>query len=139
MTQNRLTHCGYRKASLYKDGKGHEKRIHRLVAETFIPKVKGKNTVNHIDGNKLNNSVDNLEWSNRHDQLQHAYDHRLKSPMSGTKNSQSKLSDKDVAWIRNHYKPQSKQFGSVALARKFGVTHRVILLAVHNKSYKQNV
>ena len=45
--------------------------MHRLVAETFLPKPKGKNIVNHLDGNKLNNNVSNLEWTNNYGNMKH--------------------------------------------------------------------
>ena len=57
---------GYKKVSLYtEEGKMVNKYIHRLVAETFIDNPNNLSEVNHIDENKANNSVDNLEWCNR--------------------------------------------------------------------------
>ena len=66
-------HTGYLKLDLYENNIPTRKYIHRLVAETFIGG--GDNLdVNHKDGNKLNNSVDNLEFVTRADNLRHAYD-----------------------------------------------------------------
>lgn len=53
---------GYPTVSIYSEGKNVSVCLHRLVAECFLPKVEGKTYVNHIDNNKLNNHVSNLEW-----------------------------------------------------------------------------
>lgn len=55
---------GYLKVTLVKDGKKYTKAVHRLVAETFILNPDNLSLVNHKDENKMNNSVDNLEWCN---------------------------------------------------------------------------
>lgn len=52
----------YPYVTLCKDGKKHNKNLHRLLAETFIPNPENKPCVNHIDGNKQNNNLNNLEW-----------------------------------------------------------------------------
>ena len=65
--------AGYLVVSLY-DGQTHKRRtvrVHRLVAEAFITNPDGKEDVNHIDGNKANNTVGNLEWATRSENMLH--------------------------------------------------------------------
>ena len=53
---------GYNRISLFVDGEKRKKIAHRLVAETYIPNPDNLPCVNHIDGDKSNNNVTNLEW-----------------------------------------------------------------------------
>lgn len=62
---------GYIQISLYKQGVRDVKRIHRLVAESFIPNTENKPEVNHINEDKTNNRVDNLTWSTRKENINH--------------------------------------------------------------------
>lgn len=71
---------GYAKVSLWKDGTGTTKAIHRLVAETFLGRQENKD-VNHIDGIKSNNRLDNLEWCTRGENMKYAYDIGLRPPI----------------------------------------------------------
>lgn len=63
--------------SLYVDSistpKGKKESVHRLMALTFLPRIPGKEHVNHIDGNKLNNHITNLEWCTPQENAQHAF------------------------------------------------------------------
>ena len=63
---------GYNRVVLYKDGKAENKYVHRLVAENFIPNPNNLKEVNHIDGNKLNNCIENLEWVSAKQNSTHA-------------------------------------------------------------------
>ena len=71
---------GYAKVNLNKNGRGHTKAVHVLVAEAFHGGRHPGMDVNHIDGNKLNNSASNLEWCTRKENMKHAYENGLWSP-----------------------------------------------------------
>lgn len=68
-----MSQTGYWRISLWNKGKEKHFFIHRLVAMAFIPNPNNYDLVNHIDGNKLNNNVENLEWCNLSQNVQHAY------------------------------------------------------------------
>lgn len=81
---------GYPSVVLYKTGNkgskgGTQTYIHRLLASAFIPKIDGKDCVNHIDGNKLNNNLNNLEWVTKAENNLHAYKNGLMKQTKYTK------------------------------------------------------
>lgn len=65
-------HKGYLKVGLMKNGKSEKHRVHRLVAKAFIPNPHNLPEVNHIDGNKQNNSISNLEWVTGKENMEHS-------------------------------------------------------------------
>ena len=68
---------GYEKVVLTKNGVRKTYLVHRLVATAFLPNPDNKATVNHIDGNKRNNNVNNLEWATYREQKLHSISHHL--------------------------------------------------------------
>ncbi len=102
-------------------GRGESYLIHRIVAEAFIPNPLGKAFVNHKDGNKKNNRVENLEWCTRKENEHHAFATGLKNS-TGSENVCAKLCEADIVLIRFFMKDES----SVLLAKKFGVTTATI-------------
>lgn len=72
---------GYLRVQLWKNNKRHYKRVHRIVAEAFIPNLdERRNQVNHIDGDKTNNNADNLEWCTCKENVAHAIKTGLFNP-----------------------------------------------------------
>lgn len=117
------------------NGKQPPKYIHRLVAEAFIPNPDSRPHVNHIDGNKQNNHLSNLEWATAKENSQHAWVTGLANH-SGENHASSKLTEDDVRFIRKHYNPDITDFNLQALAEKFGVKKPTINKIVHRKAWK---
>ena len=114
--------------------------IHKAVAYTFLDNPNNLPEVNHKDGNKENNRLDNLEFCTSHENQQHKYDIGLfdVNKIKGENNGTSKLTWDDVKYIRENYIPYSRQFGSRAMARKFNVRHVTILSVLNNGTWVNN-
>lgn len=78
----KINRCGYVLVPLTKNKKVKWMFVHKLVLQTFIPNPNNKKQGNHIDGNKLNNCVDNLEWVTPKENIEHAYRTGLKKTWS---------------------------------------------------------
>jgi hypothetical protein len=105
--------------------------IHRLVAEKYIPNPENKPQVNHKDGNKLNNSVDNLEWVSNMENRQHAVKNLLH--LSGEKCPWSKITQKDVDFIR-----ENKQYTARQIAEMFNISITNVRTIRQGRSWKSS-
>jgi len=108
---------------------GKDQYIHRLVALAFIDNPLKLPFVNHIDADRGNNRVDNLEWCTQQQNLAHAVKIGTMKPQRGDGNHGSKLSSKDVRQIKKLYKPfvitrpmLSKRFGVLVAHRDITTT-----------------
>lgn len=75
---------GYKVINLYKDKKVKNFKVHRIVAQAFIPNPENKEQINHIDGNKNNNQITNLEWCNCTENVRHAFTNNLMTQHNNT-------------------------------------------------------
>jgi hypothetical protein len=113
---------------------GKNVRLHRIVAEAFIPNPNGYDQVNHINGDKKDNSVRNLEWCS----YQHNMDHSIKTGLrkcNGEHNPSAKLTWGQVAEIRKEYVYGSKTHGGRSLAKKYGVSEVMICKIARNENW----
>lgn len=111
--------------------------VHKAIAETFIPNPDNKPQVNHIDGNKQNNAIENLEWATISENTLHAFVNGLYdvNKLKGVNNHEAKLTNEEVVFIRTHYIPYDHDYGTYGLARRFKVGEATIWRIVNNKSY----
>lgn len=131
---------GYIMVKLYLSGGYTNKYMHRLIAEAFVynPSPSEFDTVNHIDGNRANNDISNLEWCTQKQNIQHAWETGLIPPSinNGEKNVHSKLTENDVLEIRRLYIPYSKEFGTRQLSERFGVTAKTTGRIIRKELWK---
>jgi len=131
------TKQGYKKVSLCKNGNQKTFKVHRLVAQAFIENPEKKITVNHKDGNKINNNLNNLEWATYSENAIHAYANGLRKPRSGNQytknNAVFKLDKSDKEYILKNI----SNFTQTELAKKFNVSQSAISkLILTNKKHK---
>ena len=118
---------GYYRVSFSINRKRKQFYVHRLIAEYFIPNPKNLPQVNHIDGNKLNNSLDNLEWVTVQDNVIHAYKNGLIKHISGKEHfnygkfgSESKIAKPVLS--TNVITNEKKRYGSIIETKQDGFT-----------------
>ena len=124
----------YPMVSIYNSKKRSVKRVHRLVAEAFIPNIYNRPEVNHIDGNKRNNSRLNLEWVTKSQNQAHSFKTGLNSTPSGQLNINSKLKEADISCIRNMYSNTPLTYREIA--DKFNVSNSTISRIINFQRYK---
>ena len=113
---------GYLRINLRKkDRKTKVFLVHRLVAICFIENPLNKPQINHIDSNRKNNNVENLEWCTNSENIKHAYKYGLLS-QKGSKNNMSKLNEEKVIEI---YKLKDK-LKHEEIAKIYGVARNTI-------------
>lgn len=119
-----------------RDGNGIVRRIHRMVAGTFL---KNSNPdlltdVNHKDGNKANNAVSNLEWCTRSENIQHAYDTGLREQPKGEVSPNAKITLEQAQWIYDNYQVINGKSNGARLAKQFGITSITVRAIITGRS-----
>lgn len=130
----RVNKGGYLYVNLCKNGKYKSVRIHRLVAKHFLPDYDENLQVNHIDGNKMNNKLSNIEMVTQSGNLKHAVKMGLLVNPKGEEHWCAKLSEEKVKEIRKKYKPHI--YTQKMLADEYGVSRSNIKFILANKIWK---
>jgi hypothetical protein len=117
---------GYFRNTLSKDNIQERFQTHRLVALCFIENPKNKPCVNHVDGVKTNNAVENLDWCTYSENERHSYD------TIGKVNKNRKLSKEAVADIRSNL---IKGLNTKDFMKKYSVCRKTVLNVKNNKYY----
>ena len=118
-----INKCGYYQVAISLGSRGRKKtvKLHKAVAETFICNPREVHFVNHIDGNKLNNNVKNLEWVTAKENTVHAREHGLLAcQRPGYLHSKAKLSANDIIEIKKLHKNGHTVRD---IGQRFGVHH----------------
>lgn len=118
---------GYFMVCLWKQNTPGYRYIHRILAEAFLPNPKSLPTVNHIDGNKGNNDLSNLEWASYSRNNKHAYETGLKNPSRNT-GPKKPVIQLDINGIKI-----SEFVSAIEAAKKTGISTTTVYRILHGK------
>ena len=116
------------------NGSKINKYIHRLVAIAFIPNPYNKQQVNHINGIKNDNRIENLEWCTPSENGLHAYKNNLSNPLNGSKAPWSILDEEKVLAVKRLFR-MNKNFHRGNTAAKLGVNINTIVSIIKNRNW----
>lgn len=118
---------GYPHFTYWVEGKCKTLHVHQAVALAFIERIPGKDEVNHKNGNKLDNRVENLEWVSRTENVQHARD--MFQCYVGENNGRAKLSANDIRSIRSATGTHKE------IAKRFGISPAHVTRIINRKAW----
>jgi hypothetical protein len=136
LSRSNINNQGYRQVTLSKNNKQKNYRVHRLLAETFLKGDNCKNlTVNHIDGNKLNNSLNNLEWVTSSENLKHSFKIGLSKNLGGENAKNVKLTKLQFQSIINELESGAK---GVFIQKKYNISSGTVSEIKNNVNYRKS-
>lgn len=106
-------------------------RIHKALAETWIPNPNNYTDVNHIDGDPSHLDISNLEWLTHSENVRRAYADGYAVYKSGPEHHCAKITAEQIDFIKTHYRYKDPVYNTVSLARMFNVANSTILRYVN--------
>lgn len=146
-TDRKVSNGGYLMFGIWQDNKGKTLNVHRCVALAWLEPVEGREHVNHKNGDRKDNRVENLEWVTRSENILHGlsragrYDNMRKVPLnprysgrSGSNNHLSRLTSESLTELRALLK--RGDMSQTEIARKFGISKCGVSRIKLGQSYK---
>ena len=125
----KIDHKGYLRVDLWKNNKGTSRKIHRLVAIAFLDNPLNKPAINHIDGDKTNNNICNLEWVTNKENAKHAIQQGL--ILKGEDHPGSKLTKEDVICIME----LKGKLSNSKISQKYNISNSLVSMLHRGKRW----
>lgn len=130
-----ITKDGYLQTMLKNDsGKYNSKKVHWFVTLSWFGFRAKDKQVNHIDGNKQNNSIHNLEYVTQSENSKHSFRIGLQKARRGELNGMSKLTKEEVIFLRNEKKTKGRFWGRNEYAKQYGISAKHLQKIVNDKT-----
>lgn len=130
-----LDNSGYFGLKLFNGSKNYKSfKIHQLVAQNFLIKMENETEINHKNGIKTDNRLENLEWCSRSENQKHAYKLNLQPSRKGEAHPRSQLTASQVKEIRRTYIPY--KYTVQQLSKEYGVSYKLISNIIYKKTWQ---